>query len=125
MMDRLYYSIAEVAQMFNVNHSLLRFWEKEFECLTPKKNSKGTRFYTQEDIETIKTIRYLLKDQKLTVSGAKQRMKNNKNDIERKRKIVEKLKTMRTELVAIRKELNQEDAIQTELVDLTNKNDIR
>ena len=116
-MGRIYYSITEVAAMFDVNPSLLRFWEKEFDCLSPKKNRKGTRFYSAEDIETIKTIRYLVKEQKLTLSGAKQRLKTNKNEVERKLKMTEKLKAIRAELIAIRKELNQEEAIQMEITD--------
>ena len=116
-MGRLYYSITEVAAMFDVNPSLLRFWEKEVDCLSPKKYSKGTRFYSAEDIETIKTIRYLVKEQKLTLSGAKQRLKTNKNEVERKLKMAEKLKAIRAELIAIRKELNQEEAIQMEITD--------
>ncbi len=110
-MEKVYYSIAEMAKMFEVNHSLLRFWEDEFEQLEPKRNAKGTRFYTANDIEVIKQIHYLLRVQKLTIAGAKERLKLNKDSVVKKQKIQEKLMAIRKELVAIRHELNQNEAV--------------
>ena len=69
-MEKLYYSISEVAAMFKINQSNLRFWEKEFKQLKPRRNDKGTRFYTNEDIATIKKIVFLVEEQKLTLEGA-------------------------------------------------------
>jgi len=73
---KLFYSISEVAQMFNVNESLLRFWEREFEIIKPKKNEKGTRQYRKEDVETIRLIYHLVKEKGMTLQGA--RTKNRK-----------------------------------------------
>jgi DNA-binding transcriptional MerR regulator len=104
-MERLYYSITEVAQQFEVNASLLRFWEKEFPQLKPRKNEKGTRFYTTDDIQLIKQIFYLVREQHLTLEGARQRLKNKKDSVETKQAVVERLQKIRKELLAIRKEL--------------------
>lgn len=76
-LDKLYYSIGEVARMFNVNTSLIRYWEKEFPIIRPKKNQKGNRQFTKKDIENIHKIHYLVKDRKMTLEGAKTYLKNN------------------------------------------------
>ncbi len=76
-LDKLYYSIGEVAKMFNVNTSLIRYWEKEFPIIRPKKNQKGNRQFTKKDIENIHKIHYLVKDRKMTLDGAKNYLKNN------------------------------------------------
>ena len=73
---KLYYSISEVARMFDVNESLLRFWEKEFPQLRPKKGGRGIRQYRKEDIETVKLIYHLVKERGMTLPGARQRMKD-------------------------------------------------
>jgi len=78
--EKLYYSIGEVSKMFNVNTSLIRFWEKEFDIIKPKKNKKGNRFFTVQDIENIKLIYYLVKEKGMTLSGAKKKLKENKED---------------------------------------------
>ncbi|HKL96137.1 MAG TPA: MerR family transcriptional regulator [Paludibacteraceae bacterium] len=115
-MEKIYYSIAEVAKQFDVNQSLLRFWEDEFDQLSPKRNAKGTRFYTVNDIETIKQIHFLLRVQKLTIAGAKERLKVNKDSVFKQQKIQEKLLSIRKELVAIRHELNQPEAVSKEII---------
>ena len=63
---KLYFSISEVAQMFDVNESTLRFWEKEFDIINPRKTSKGTRFYKQEDIDAVRLIYHLVKERGMT-----------------------------------------------------------
>lgn len=78
--EKLYYSISEVANMLNVNKSLLRFWESEFPSLRPKKASKGNRLYTKQDIEYIKKIKTLVKDKGFTIDGARKQLKE-KQDI--------------------------------------------
>ena len=70
--DKLYYSIGEVAKAFDVNASLIRFWEKEFEIIQPKKNKKGNRLFTKNDIDCFKNIYYLVKIKGYTLEGAKQ-----------------------------------------------------
>ena len=96
--QKLYYTIGEVSDMFNVNQSLLRYWETEFKTINPKRSPKGTRYYSQKDIEEIKLIHYLLKERKLKIEGAKQVLKH-------KREVVERLKSLRSELIAIMEEL--------------------
>ena len=103
---KLYYSIGEVAEMLNETQPTLRFWEKEFGFPKPKTNKKGTRFYTKEDIEDIRTIQYLLRGQKLTISGAKAKLKShNKDDVKRNAEIVERLKKVKQELLDIMKQM--------------------
>ena len=100
-MEKLFYSISEVAEMFSVNQSNLRFWEKEFKQLKPKRNTKGTRFYSPEDILIIKQIIYLVNEQKLTLDGAKRRLGQKKDVIAKQQEIVERLKLIRKELTGI------------------------
>jgi DNA-binding transcriptional MerR regulator len=107
-MEKLFYSISEVAEMFNVNQSNLRFWEKEFKELKPRRNEKGTRFYTPEDILIIKQIIYLINEQKLTLPGAKRRLGQKKDQIAKQQEIVERLKKVKTELLGISKALSVE-----------------
>lgn len=103
---KLYYSISEVAQMFDVNESLLRFWEKEFPQLSPKKGSRGVRQYRKEDIETVKLIYHLVKERGMTLSGARQRMKDNKENTLRNFEIVDRLKAIREELLSMKRALD-------------------
>lgn len=78
---KLYYSIGEVAKMFDVNASLLRFWEKEFDIIKPKKNKKGDRMFTKEDVSNFRAIYHLVKERGYTLQGAKEKLKgNNKNE---------------------------------------------
>lgn len=104
---KLYYSIAEVAEMFNVNPSLLRFWEKEFPQITPKTVGRGIRQYRKEDVETIGLIYHLVKEQGLTLPGARQRLKDNKEMTIRNYDIVVRLKAIKEELLSIKKELDE------------------
>jgi DNA-binding transcriptional MerR regulator len=107
-MEKIFYSISEVAGMFGVNQSNLRFWEKEFEQLQPKRNAKGTRFYSQEDIQVIKQIIYLVNEQKLTLDGAKRKLSQKKDVIAKQQEVVERLKAIKKELLGISKELSVE-----------------
>lgn len=104
-MEKIFYSISEVAGMFGVNQSNLRFWEKEFEQLQPKRNAKGTRFYSLEDIQVIKQIIYLVNEQKLTLDGAKRKLSQKKDVIAKQQEVVERLKAIKKELLGISKEL--------------------
>ena len=103
--QKLYYSIGEVSDMFNVNQSLLRYWETEFKTINPKRSPKGTRYYSQKDIEEIKLIHYLLKERKLKIEGAKQVLKHKRESTVRSQQVVERLKSLRCELIAIMEEL--------------------
>lgn len=100
-MEKLFYSISEVAEMFSVNQSNLRFWEKEFKQLKPKRNDKGTRFYTPNDIQVIKQIIYLVNEQKLTLDGARRKLSQKKDAIAKQQEVVERLKALKQELNGI------------------------
>ena len=94
---KLFYSIKEVAEMFGVNQSKLRFWEKEFPSIQPVKTAGNTRQYREEDIEEIRRI-YHLKQQGLTLSGAKNKLKDNRSNVERTSEAVSRLQNIRSEL---------------------------
>jgi len=104
-MEKIYYSISEVADMFNISQSNLRFWEKEFPQLKPKRNAKATRFYTKDDIEIIKKIIYLTEEQHLTLEGAKKRLTEKAQQVDKQHKIREKLLAIKAELQGIAAEL--------------------
>ncbi len=93
--QRMYYSIGEVSGMFKVNTSLIRFWEKEFDILRPKKNAKGNRLFTPEDLDNLKIIFNLVKERGFTLDGAKKKMRDNKNDISDNVKMRESLLKVR------------------------------
>lgn len=99
---KLYYSISEVAKMFGVRESTLRFWEKEFDNIRPKTNAKGVRFYKQEDIEAVRLIHYLVKERGLTLAGARQKLKDNKENTIKQGEIVHKLKMIKEELLSLK-----------------------
>lgn len=103
---KLYYSIGEVAQMFGVKESLLRFWEKEFPQIKPKKTVNGKRQYQKEDIETIRLVYHLVKEKGMTLPGARQRLNDNKEGTIRNFEIVKRLTAIKEELNAIKKELD-------------------
>lgn len=100
--QKLYYSIGEVAEMFDLKDSTLRFWEKEFNIINPRKNEKGTRFYKEEDIAAVRVIYYLLKEQKLTLAGAKKKLKENKEGIIKKVEVVNRLQQIKKKLLDLK-----------------------
>ena len=91
--------------MFNVNASLIRFWEKEFDIIKPHKNKKGNRLFTREDVDNFHLIFHLVKEKGMTLKGAKQQIKTNMAQTEANFEIVKHLKTIRQELLAIKEEL--------------------
>lgn len=103
--EKLYYSIGEVAEMFKVNTSLLRYWEKEFTLLHPKKNLKGERHYTKKDIESFRVIYHLVKEKGFTLDGAKDFLKNNKKNPLNTIEIIEKLELIKKQLIIIKNEI--------------------
>lgn len=102
---KLYYSIGEVARAFDVNTSLIRFWEGEFDILKPKKNAKGNRKFTPEDIKNLELIYYLVKDRGFTLEGAKQQLKEQKKKTLENFEIIRKLETVKSELIKIKEQL--------------------
>ena len=103
--EKLFYKIGEVADMFSVNVSLIRFWEKEFDILKPKKNKKGNRLFTKKDVANMNIIFHLVKERGFTLEGAKQKLKENKEDTINNIEIVNHLKDIRAFLVRLREEL--------------------
>ncbi|HON02175.1 MAG TPA: MerR family transcriptional regulator [Paludibacteraceae bacterium] len=106
-MEKVYYSISEVAEMLKISPSNLRFWEKEFSQLKPKRSNKGTRTYTKEDIEIIKMIHLLVNEQKLTLQGAKRKLSLKKETVSKQQELVERLQNVRKELLMISKALDE------------------
>lgn len=103
---KMYYSIGEVARMFDVNESLLRYWEKEFPIIAPKKAGGNIRQYRKEDIENIRLVYHLVKEKGMTLQGAKQRLKLNKEKTVQTAEVLDRLKLIREELVKLRKSLD-------------------
>jgi DNA-binding transcriptional MerR regulator len=103
--EKLYYSIGEVARMFNVNTSLIRFWEKEFDIIKPKKNKKGNRFFTKQDINNFHIIYHLVKERGLTLNGAKKKLKDNKEDTSNNFEIIKSLTEIKNLLLQIKENL--------------------
>ncbi|MBQ6237065.1 MAG: MerR family transcriptional regulator [Bacteroidales bacterium] len=104
MESKLYYSIGEVAEMLGVNTSMLRFWESEFKELRPTKNKRGTRSYTQQDIELLRRIHYLTKECGLTLDGTRQQLKADKSP-DKKMQVVDTLKELKNFLVQMKQNL--------------------
>lgn len=103
---KIYFSIGEVAKMFDVNSSLIRFWEKEFEIIQPKKNKKGNRLFTQLDIENFKVIYHLVKEKGYTLQGAKTKLKEEKSETIDTIDLVQKLQFIKSSLLELQKNLN-------------------
>ena len=102
---KLFYQIGEVASELNVNVSLIRFWEKEFDIIKPKKNKKGNRQFSQKDFDNLKIIHFLVKEKGYTLEGAKKKIKENKEDKIDKLSIVRHLKEIRKFLVDLKEQL--------------------
>ncbi|MFN8776063.1 MAG: MerR family transcriptional regulator [Flavobacteriales bacterium] len=98
--EKLYYSIGEVAEMFEVNSSLIRFWEKEFPQLHPRKNSRGNRVYSKKDIELFRKIHHLVKEKGYTLEGAKNALRK-REPLDEGETLVGKLTRVRSELLNI------------------------
>jgi DNA-binding transcriptional MerR regulator len=103
--EKRYYKIGEVAKAFSVNTSLIRFWEKEFDIIKPKKNAKGNRLFTQEDVSNFKLIFNLVKERGFTLDGAKQKLKKNPQGIFNNHEIISRLETVKQELLQIKNQL--------------------
>ena len=106
---KLYYSIGEVAEMFDVNTSLIRFWEKEFDIIKPKKNKKGNRLFTAEDIKHFRLIHHLVKEKGYTLKGAKESLKSDPGSIDKKAEVLESLARIRKQLVDIKDNLENNE----------------
>ena len=103
--EKLYYGIGEVAEAFGVNTSLIRFWEKEFDVLKPKKNAKGNRKFPSQDIKNLDLIYHLVKERGFTLEGAKIHLKENKQKTLDQFEIIRKLESVKAELLKIKEQL--------------------
>ena len=104
---KLYYSMGEVAEMFDVTPALIRHWESQFECIKPHRNKKGNRLFTPEDVEKLKHIYHLVKERGMTLKGANQVLKRGKKDeATQEMELLERLQKIRATLVEVREELN-------------------
>ncbi len=97
--------MGEVTAMFDVNHSLIRYYEKEFDVLQPKKNKKGNRYFTTEDIENLKIIFHLIRDKGYTLQGAKDHLKNNGNEAKSQQNVINALENLKQFLLEVRDQL--------------------
>jgi len=97
-LDKLYYTIGEVAEMFEVSRSLLRYWENEFSFLSPRKNKKGDRLFAKENIQQIQIIYNLVKVRGFTLEGAKQELKKERANLTEQFNLVERMKTIHARL---------------------------
>jgi len=103
--EKIYYSIGEVADMFDVNTSLIRFWEKEFDIIKPKKNKKGNRLFTKSDIENFHLIYNLVKERGMTLKGAQKKLKENREDTINNYDVIKSLQKIKDMLIEIREDL--------------------
>ena len=107
--DKYYFSIGEVAKMFNLSISNIRFWEQEFEILRPKKNRKGDRFFTRQDIENLKIIHHLLKEKGYTIEGARKKLLQNPDQVTERVAMIDSLKKIRSFLVSLKEQFDNKD----------------
>ena len=103
--EKLYYGIGEVAEAFGVNTSLIRFWEKEFDIIKPKKNAKGNRKFTPEDIKNLELIYHLVKERGFTLEGAKTHLKEDGKKTLDNFEIIRKLETIKSSLIQLKNQL--------------------
>jgi DNA-binding transcriptional MerR regulator len=104
--EKLFYAIGEVAEKFNVNTSLIRFWETEFDIIKPQKNKKGNRLFTKEDLKNFELIFHLVKERGYTLQGAKQKLKDNRPQLDENLELVLNLKKIRSFLVDLKANLH-------------------
>ncbi|HIP49010.1 MAG TPA: MerR family transcriptional regulator [Lutibacter sp.] len=107
--DKLYYKIGEIAKAFNVKTSLIRYWEKEFKTLHPKKNKNGSRLFTKKDVESLKHIYHLVKEKGFTLEGAKQKIKDERKlgpeQTSGNQSVISRLEMIKNELIQIKNQL--------------------
>ena len=103
--EKIYYTIGEVAELFEVNQSLIRFWEKEFDILKPQKNKKGNRLFTKTDLDNLRLIYHLVKERGYTLQGAKEKLRQNREDVINAMEIIDSLNKVKGFLLDLKKEL--------------------
>lgn len=113
-MAKLLYSMGEVTEMFDVNASLIRYWESKFDCIKPHKNKKGNRMFTPSDIENFKLIYHLVKEKGMTLEGANSAMKRRGKSVKRDVSILERLQNIRAMLLEVRESLGDNSPVEYE-----------
>jgi len=103
--EKVYYSIGEVAELFEVNQSLIRFWEKEFDILKPQKNKKGNRLFTKSDLENLKLIYHLVRERGYTLQGAREKLKQNRENVVNSVQMISSLNKVKEFLLELKKEI--------------------
>ncbi|MCH5221693.1 MAG: MerR family transcriptional regulator [Muribaculaceae bacterium] len=106
-LSKKFYRIGDVAELLNLPQPTIRFWEKEFSELRPRRNNGGTRMYTPNDIEQLRIIRFLIKDKGLTIAGAKEHLKRNRHNLELKHRTITRLKDIRRQLTDLLEALDK------------------
>ena len=122
MAEKLYYSMGEVTEMFDVEPSLIRYWCSQFSCLKPKRNAKGNRMFTPQDIDRLKRIHHLLKEKKMTIEGAQKAMRKRNIEAEEKDSdisLLEQLQSLRAMLVEMRDGIGEEEPIEEKVAEAT------
>ena len=105
--EKVLFTIGEVADLMHTSTSTIRYWENQFDKLKPKKNKKGNRLFTQEDVELVRFIHHLVKERGLTIKGAKQKLKDNPEETIHNYEIVKHLKSVRQQLLEIKDQLDE------------------
>jgi len=105
IIDKVYYTIGEVAGLFQVNPSLIRYWESQFEIINPKKTAGGKRHYTQKDIDQIRLVYHLVKEKGMTLAGAQKKLRDNLNDTDHDHEVILKLQQIRDLLTGLHEEM--------------------
>lgn len=105
--EKMFYTMGEVSEMFDVNPSLIRFWEQKFDILKPRKNKKGNRMFTPADVENLKIIYHLVKERGMTLEGARKRLKDNREGAGREVEIIDQLLEIKAQLLAIKEEIKE------------------
>ena len=103
--NKMYYTMGETAAMFEVNTSLIRFYEKEFDILQPKKNKKGNRYFTPEDIEHLRIIFHLIREKGYTINGAREHLKKNFDESKENQRVIDSLESIKRFLLEVREQL--------------------
>ncbi|HTM98360.1 MAG TPA: MerR family transcriptional regulator [Pedobacter sp.] len=103
--NKMYYTMGEITEMFGVKASQIRFYEKEFDVLQPKKNKKGNRLFTPEDVENLKIIFHLVDDKGFTLKGAKDHLKNNTSEVKENQKVIASLEKLKDFLLKLNEEI--------------------
>jgi DNA-binding transcriptional MerR regulator len=108
VIEKSYFTIGEVAEMFAVSTSLIRFWEQEFDILQPKKNKKGNRLFTRKDLDNLKIIYHLVKERGYTLKGAREKLKGNQEQLDRELQIVASLQRLKHFLHELKSDMDHE-----------------